>query len=141
MPSTMTISLPDELKAFVEERARAGSFASSSEFIRQLVREDQKRAEREKLERMLLEGVESGEPIRVTDEYWKTLRASLNNGQNPAGAADGRTSGNLRQPIAIWPQSQSTLPTTISSAAITFLASARRSFEFLSRIRLREPSI
>lgn len=73
----MTISLPDELKAFIEERAKAGRFASSSEFIRQLVREDQKRAERDKLERMLLDGLESGEPIEVTDAYWRALRSRL----------------------------------------------------------------
>ena len=74
MPTTMTISLPDEMKSFIEERLKAGSFSSASEFIRQLVREEQKRAEAERLDRMLIEGAESGEPIRTDDSYWQQLR-------------------------------------------------------------------
>jgi len=77
VPTTITISLPEEMRAFIEERTRAGSFASTSEFIRQLVRQEQRRAEQERLEKKLLEGMDSGEPIRVTDEYWNKLRSRV----------------------------------------------------------------
>jgi antitoxin ParD1/3/4 len=70
----MTISLPEDMKAFIEQRIKGGSYSSVSEFIRQLVREEQKRAEQEKLERMLIEGIESGPPIRANDKYWDDLR-------------------------------------------------------------------
>jgi antitoxin ParD1/3/4 len=73
----MTISLPDDLKDFVERRIKAGSFASASEFIRQLLREDQKRAERERLDQMLLDGMNSGKPIRANDAYWDDLRSRV----------------------------------------------------------------
>ena len=93
MLTTMTISLPDELKSFIEQRTKAGSFASNSEFIRQLVREDQKRAERERLEGLLLEGLDSGQPIRATDEYWKDLRKRVeqrNTGRVASAAKAGK---------------------------------------------------
>ena len=74
MSKTVTISVPEELGEFIERRTRNGNFASVSEFIRQLVREDQRRAEKELLEKKLLEGLESGEPIPATDAYWRGLR-------------------------------------------------------------------
>lgn len=87
MPTTMTISLPDEMKNFIEKQAKAGSFSSASEFIRQLVREEQKRAEKERLEEMLLEGLDSGPPIRATDEYWHDLRKRVERRSNPRRAS------------------------------------------------------
>ena len=74
MPTSVTLSLPDDVKSFIEQRTQAGSYSSTSEFICQLVRADQKRAEQVRLEEMLVEGLDSGEPIRATDEYWQNLR-------------------------------------------------------------------
>jgi antitoxin ParD1/3/4 len=91
MPTTMTISLPDEMKAFIEQQITAGSFSSASEFIRQLVREEQKRAEQDRMERKLLDGLESGQPIRATDEYWRKLRKRIEQ-----GAGHRRTSGSRK---------------------------------------------
>jgi antitoxin ParD1/3/4 len=92
MPSTMTISLPDEMKSFVEEQAKAGSFSSASEFVRQLLRQEQKRAEQQKLEAMLLEGLDSGKPIRVTEAYLDDLQRRLQKRLH----ARGRTSAAKR---------------------------------------------
>lgn len=58
------------------DRAK-GRFGSASEYIRELIREDQRRAAQEKLEAMLLEGLASGEPIEVTPEYWERKRKEL----------------------------------------------------------------
>ena len=77
MPSSVTISLPDDMKDFIEERTKAGSFSSTGEFIRELVRADQRQAERERLEKMLQEGLDSGEPIRADDAYWQALRKGV----------------------------------------------------------------
>ena len=54
MPMTMTISLPDDMKAFIDERTKSGNFNSADEFIEKLIREDQERAEQDHLEKMLL---------------------------------------------------------------------------------------
>lgn len=43
--STMNVSLPDELKSFVDERVGLGGFGSTSEYVRDLIRRDQERAQ------------------------------------------------------------------------------------------------
>jgi antitoxin ParD1/3/4 len=38
--ATMNISLPDEMKAMVEQRVRSGLYANASDYIRDLIRDD-----------------------------------------------------------------------------------------------------
>jgi antitoxin ParD1/3/4 len=46
----MNISVPEKLKAWVESRVSAGSYSSSSDYVRDLVRRDQRHmAEQEQL--------------------------------------------------------------------------------------------
>jgi antitoxin ParD1/3/4 len=40
--ATMNISLPDEMKAHVEAQVRSGQFANASDYIRNLIRYDQR---------------------------------------------------------------------------------------------------
>ena len=47
---TMNISLPENLKEFVESRVQSGDYSSISEFMRELVRREQKERLREQLE-------------------------------------------------------------------------------------------
>lgn len=42
--ATMNVSLPDQMKSWVEDRARSGAFANSSDYVRDLIRRDQRRA-------------------------------------------------------------------------------------------------
>lgn len=72
----MNVSLPESLRRFAEERAARG-YSSVSEYFRELLRDDQKRIAQERLEELLLEGLDSGEPVEVTPEYWKELRARV----------------------------------------------------------------
>lgn len=77
--STMNISLPDEMKTWVEDEVKKGGFASASEFFRQLVRDAKERKENQmrdmRLQALLIEGIESGEPERVDAQWWMNLRA------------------------------------------------------------------
>lgn len=75
--ATMTISLPDKMREFVEAEVSRGDYGSASELFRELVRERQKRKTQEQLETLLLEGLESGTPSRVTSEYLDKRRKSL----------------------------------------------------------------
>jgi antitoxin ParD1/3/4 len=77
MPTTMNISLPDVMKAFVEEQVQSGGFGTVSEYIRDLVRRDQKERAQAKLESLLLEGLESGDPIPLNAEYRESLLRDL----------------------------------------------------------------
>jgi antitoxin ParD1/3/4 len=74
---TMNISLPDPMKQYVEEQVIVGDYSSASEYMRELVRADQKRNAREQLERTLLESLLEGEAQEATPEFWSTLRAEL----------------------------------------------------------------
>ena len=70
----MNVSLPVGLKAYVEAQSQSG-YSTPSEFVRELIRADQKQRAREKLEILLLEGVASGEPVSADAGFWRELRA------------------------------------------------------------------
>ena len=73
----MNISLPEVMKAFVEEQVNSGGFGSVSEYVRELVRRDQKERAEIRLETLLLEGIESGDPVQLDPEYRKNLLRDL----------------------------------------------------------------
>lgn len=83
--TTMNISLPEALKAFVDDQIAKGGYSSASEYVRELIRRAQKQAAQERLEAALLEGLESGEPIPVTSEFWDQRRAELEKRLNKPG--------------------------------------------------------
>ena len=56
--TTMNISLPDEMKAFVETQMAKEGYASASEYLRALIREAQKRRAKQELEAKLLDGLQ-----------------------------------------------------------------------------------
>ena len=56
---SMNISLPEPLKQFVEMQIASGRYSSASEYVRELIREDEKRKAEERLEALLLRGLES----------------------------------------------------------------------------------
>jgi antitoxin ParD1/3/4 len=65
------------LLTIIEEQIAQGGYSTASEYIRHLIRQAQKQAEKERLETLLIEGLESGEPIEVTDEWWEEKRTQL----------------------------------------------------------------
>jgi len=75
--ATMTISMPEPLRDFIESEVARGNYGSASEYFREMVRERQKASAQERLEELLLEGLESGKPIEVTKEYIEQRRESL----------------------------------------------------------------
>jgi len=75
--TTLNISLPKSMKGFVEDQIKEGGYSTASEYVRELIRDAQKRATQERLEQMLMEGLNSGPPIEVNDEYWARKKAAL----------------------------------------------------------------
>ena len=78
--ATMNISLPENLKGFVDSQVQAGGYSTSSEYIRELIREDQKKKLEQRLSLLLLEGMQSGEPVAADAAYWKAKRQWLSGG-------------------------------------------------------------
>ena len=71
---TINISLNEGLKTFVEERVKKDGYSTASEYFRELVRADQKSKAEERLEALLLEGLESGEPTPMTKKDWQAIK-------------------------------------------------------------------
>jgi antitoxin ParD1/3/4 len=67
--TSLNISLPDPLKAYVEDRVASGDFGTPSEFVRNLIRQD-KEQRRSRLESELLEALQSRE-LSITPEELK----------------------------------------------------------------------
>ena len=75
--TTMNISLPKVQRDFVEAAATRTGCTTTSEYIRRLIHEAQRKEAQEDLERKLLAGLDSGAPIVVTPEYWDKMRSEL----------------------------------------------------------------
>jgi len=67
--SSVNISIPDSLRMFVERRTEEQGYRTISDYFRELILKDQKRESEGRLEKLLLEGLNSGDPIEVTPEY------------------------------------------------------------------------
>jgi len=74
---TMNIALPESMKQFVQERVTADGYSSVSEYVRDLIRLDQKRKAEERIDALLLEGLGSGAPIAVDKDYWEAKKRKL----------------------------------------------------------------
>lgn len=76
--STMNISLPETLKAFVDEQVDQGGYSTSSEYVRALIRRDQDRLH---LRGLLLDGASSTPSAPAGPEYFEALRNRVRAGR------------------------------------------------------------
>lgn len=72
--STMNISLPDNLKQFVDQQVSTAGYGTSSEYVRELIRHDQ---ERTQLRNLLLQGAQSASTGLADKQYFADLRSSI----------------------------------------------------------------
>ncbi len=77
MAATMNISLTEPLKRFVDEQVREGGFASTSDYVRELIRERQRRRAEETLRALIAEGLASGPAQPVTPAFFTAQRKRL----------------------------------------------------------------
>ena len=73
----MSMSLPDSLKEYVKERVDEERYSTPSDYVRSLIREDQKQHDDNSLEQLLLEGLRSGPGIGMNPREWKKLWAEV----------------------------------------------------------------
>lgn len=73
----MNIALPSEMKEFIQAQVVAGGYSSTSEYVRELIRADQKQKIREALEVEILKGLSSGEATPMTAKDWEDIRADI----------------------------------------------------------------
>jgi len=77
--NSMTVSLPDTMREWIEERVKSGSYVDASDYLRDLIRRDQ--ARRDALVEALIEGEQSGLSRRTVLEIAAETRAKLENGE------------------------------------------------------------
>jgi antitoxin ParD1/3/4 len=80
--STMNISLPENLKDFVDSQVSERGFGTSSEYVRELIRRDQDRTH---LRSLLLAGAASPPTGPADSRYFERLRAKAR-GKRKSGA-------------------------------------------------------
>jgi len=71
---TVNVSMPEALRKFLEEEVERQGFSTISEYVRHLVRREIKRVEDSRLEELLLEGIQSGEPREMKTADWQVIR-------------------------------------------------------------------
>ncbi|HTM78715.1 MAG TPA: type II toxin-antitoxin system ParD family antitoxin [Devosia sp.] len=73
--ATMNVSLPDAMKEWVEAQVKTGRYGNSSDYVRDLVRRDQERAEKiAEFERLIQAGIDSGPSGRTAEEIFAEAR-------------------------------------------------------------------
>jgi antitoxin ParD1/3/4 len=78
--ATMTISLPDPMKQWIEEQVKRGDYASTSDYMRDAVRRDRDRRDPsyqytlEDLQQMLEDSANSGISEKTTKEIFEEAR-------------------------------------------------------------------
>lgn len=77
---TMNIAMPDNLKDYVQQRVALGGYGSTSEYIRDLIRSDQRLSAQTTLEAELLKGLASGPARKVTAADFERLRQEVKRG-------------------------------------------------------------
>lgn len=86
--TTMNISVPDEMKAFVEAQMAQEGYASASEYLRALIREAQKRQAKQALEAKFREAFESGPATPMTRDDWDELERNVGERHRHAQATE-----------------------------------------------------
>ena len=70
--ATMNISLPDPMRDWVQTQINNGQYASSSDYVRDLIRRDQERRDKiQALQAAITKGIESGEAKDFNVEDFK----------------------------------------------------------------------
>ena len=75
--ATMNISLTDPLKQFVDEEVREGGYSSTSDYVRDLIRQRQRSTAEELLKQLMAEGLASGPGGAVTADTFERMRREL----------------------------------------------------------------
>lgn len=84
--ATLNISLPDAMREWIDAQVEAGEYASASDYIRDLIRHDQR--ERDAVRLALIDGERSGRSTRtVSDIARRTKRRPVVNRRRSTSGA------------------------------------------------------
>ncbi len=79
-PVILNIAMPESMRRYVAGRVEAGHYGTTSEYLRELIRKDQREQAITHLRKLLQEGLDSGPARACTPEDWAELRRIANSG-------------------------------------------------------------
>ena len=71
------VELPDELAIQIQSQIAQGEFSNLGEYIVYLLQQEQSQLRSTELEKMFLAGLDSGELIEITDQWWEQKRREI----------------------------------------------------------------
>ena len=77
METMNNIVVPETLQEFVLARVAEGGYKNVNEYVRALIRADQKNQAREVLDAEITKGINSGPAVPMTQEDWDSIRAEV----------------------------------------------------------------
>jgi antitoxin ParD1/3/4 len=91
--TSLTITLPDRARAYIEAQIASGHYQNADDLVTALINQAADSTDNlendphgpehlqvrsiDHLQELLQAGLDSGDPIEVTDEWWETRRQSL----------------------------------------------------------------
>jgi antitoxin ParD1/3/4 len=86
MRTTMNVSLPKDLKRWVDEQVKTGGYGTASEYVRDLLRRSRERHLRRRIDSMLIEAADGGIHTVMDDADWTAIRSAARKAATkPAG--------------------------------------------------------
>ena len=73
----ITVELPDELAIQIQSQIAQGEFSNLGEYVVYLLQQEQSQLRSTELEKMFLAGLDSGELIEITDQWWEQKRRKI----------------------------------------------------------------
>ena len=73
----ITVELPDELAIQIQSQIAQGEFSNLGEYVVYLLQQEQSQLRSTELEKMFLAGLDSGELIEITDQWWEQKRREI----------------------------------------------------------------
>jgi antitoxin ParD1/3/4 len=73
----ITLNLSDDLLLHIQQQIEQGIFNDINEYLLYLLNQDKTQHQSLELEKMLIEGLDSGEMIEVTEHWWEAKRQQL----------------------------------------------------------------
>ena len=71
--ATMNVSLPDQMKTWVESQFQSGCYSNASDYVRDLIRRDQD--QRHQLVEALIAGEQSGDSTLSVNDIWAKVKS------------------------------------------------------------------
>ena len=79
--ATMNVSLPQQMKQWVEQQMQSGRYSNSSDYVRDLIRRDQDRAAKiAHMQHLVTEGLNSGRGARTMNQLRQDARGQSSTG-------------------------------------------------------------